>query len=134
MTSSAKFIRFASVCALALAACTEEAPKSADIKPGAKLAAPPVAAKALTPVPVANARVPGPAPDLNRPLAERVRQALARDPDIPDDVVDVSANGGVVSLWGTVGSAKERERAVEIARAVEGVQRVENKLTIAKGS
>jgi hypothetical protein len=134
MTSRTRIIRFATtvVCALALGACTEETPKPADITPGAKPAAPPVAAQA--PAPVAEAKVPGPAPDLNKPLVDRIRQALARDREIEADDIDVSAHDGVVSLWGTVSSAKERERAAEVAGAVGGVQRVENKLAIAKGS
>jgi hypothetical protein len=136
MTSRTRIIRFATtvVCALALGACTEETPKSADITPGAKPAAPPAAAEAPAAAPVAEAKAPGPAPDLNKPLVDRIRQALARDREIEADDIDVSARDGVVSLWGTVSSAKERERAAEVAGAVGGVQRVENKLAIAKGS
>jgi len=100
-------IAAAIACALALAACAEEVPRQADVKPGA-----------------------GPAADLNRPLVDRVRRALVNDREIPANDIDVSANGGVVSLWGKVASARERQRAEEIARGVEGVQRVENKLTV----
>jgi hyperosmotically inducible periplasmic protein len=115
MISPSRIIRFATsvVCALALLACTEEAPKSAGIKPGAKPAA------------------KGSAADLNKPLVDRVRLALARDREIQADDIDVSADNGVVSLWGRVGSSKERRRAAETAAAVEGVKRVENKLTSA---
>jgi osmotically-inducible protein OsmY len=75
------------------------------------------------------AQAPRPAADPNWALVERVRQALARDTSIPDDI-DVSASGGVVSLWGRVNNEKERRRAAEIAAAVGGVQRVENKLLV----
>lgn len=78
--------------------------------------------------PLAQAGKPG--PDLNRPLVDKVRQALARERDLPADDIDVSAYGGVVSLWGKVSSAKESRRAEQIARRVEGVQRVENKLRV----
>jgi len=94
-------------CALALPACADEAPKAADLRAVAK-----------------------PAADLNKPLVERVRQALASERDIPGDDIDVTAYGGVVSLWGRVPSAKESRRAEQIAAGVEGVQRVENKLTV----
>jgi osmotically-inducible protein OsmY len=99
-------VRFAvgAACALALSACAEEAPR-----PGVKAEAKPAA-------------------DLNKPLVERVRQALASDRDIPADDIDVTADGGVVSLWGRVPGAKESRRAEQLAAAVAGVQRVENKL------
>ena len=132
MSSPARIVRFAAAvaCALAFAACAEETSRSAGVKSDAKPAPSPAAVKA--PAPSAGTKAPGPTADPNKALVERVRLALARDTDIPDDI-DVSADGGVVSLWGRINNEKEGERAVEIARAVVGVQRVENKLVVAKG-
>jgi hyperosmotically inducible periplasmic protein len=69
-----------------------------------------------------------PAADPNGALIERVRRALVSDREIAANDIDVSARGGVVSLWGKVGSAREIQRAVEVARGVPGVQRVESNL------
>ena len=121
MTSPRRLEGFIAAAALALliAACTEEAPRWADVKPGAL---------------AAQTKAPGPVADPNKALVDRVRQALARERQIEADDIDVSASGGVVSLWGTVADAKQRQRAAEVAGAVAGVQSVENKLTVAKGS
>jgi len=120
MTSPRRLEGFIAAAALALliAACTEDAPRWADVKPGA----------------LAETKAPGPIADPNKALVDRVRQALARERQIEADDIDVSASGGVVSLWGTVADAKQRQRAAEVAGAVAGVQSVENKLTVAKGS
>jgi hyperosmotically inducible periplasmic protein len=99
-------LRFAVLaCALGLAACAEEAARPA-------------------------AAQPAPAADPNKVLVERVRQALVSDREIAANDIDVSAKGGVVSLWGKVGSAREIQRAQEVARGIPGVQRVENNLKV----
>ena len=55
---------------------------------------------------------------------------------VPEDAldgsdIDVDTNGAVVTLTGTVPTASARTRAVAIAKATDGVQRVEDKLRIA---
>ena len=44
--------------------------------------------------------------------------------------VDVDTNQGVVYLTGTVRSDEERRRAEQLASAVDGVRRVENRLMV----
>jgi osmotically-inducible protein OsmY len=45
----------------------------------------------------------------------------------------VQTEGGVVTLTGTVKSSEQKEHVVQIARGTEGVQRVEDKLSVASG-
>ena len=52
------------------------------------------------------------------------------DPAIKMRRVDVQARGGVVTLRGEVGSEHERGQALLLARSTEGVQRVEDHLTV----
>jgi len=101
---------------IGLAACSDEGPKLA---------------------PVSNAQAPKaatvevPKPDPDKELAARVGRAIdgAKLPGI-----DVVAAEGVVTLWGSALSAPERNRAAEVARNVEGVKAVENRLEIVTGS
>jgi osmotically-inducible protein OsmY len=44
--------------------------------------------------------------------------------------IDVDTSGNVVTLNGTVESNEQRERAVAIARGVEGATEVRNNLTV----
>jgi len=44
--------------------------------------------------------------------------------------IDVDSRGGIVTLRGEVGSEAEREEALRLARQTEGVQRVEDTLTV----
>jgi hypothetical protein len=63
-------------------------------------------------------------------IAARVITALVNDPDIGSRSIDVRVTRGVVHLSGRVRSDAERTRAIEIARAVPGVARVDSSLTI----
>jgi hypothetical protein len=111
---------------LALAACGKEAPKPQAAKSGAVSEAPAAPAAAVA--------APEPAkPNPDRTLAERVKKALDGGM-VQAAAVDVTASAGVVSLWGAVSDPEERSRAARIAAEVEGVQRVDNKLVIVKGS
>ena len=75
---------------------------------------------------------PDPAkPDPDKALARRVARAME---DAKLHGIDVVAAAGIVTLWGTAASAKERNRAAEIARNVEGVDAVENRLAVVTGS
>jgi len=102
--------------ALGVAACGEEP----SIAPAAQAAAP----KALT---VAAEEKP----DADGELAKRVGRALE---DAKLHGVDIVAAKGIVTLWGTAVSPKEKARAAEIARHVEGVEAVENRLEVVAGS
>ena len=101
-----------------VAACGGEKPKLATIaeNPNARVIA----------APVEPAK-----PDPDKGLAQRVVRAI-RDAKLPD--VDAVAAGGVVTLWGSTTTMKERSRAGEIAAKVEGVKAVDNKLDIVTGS
>ena len=56
---------------------------------------------------------------------------LKEDPQLKDAVIDTRVDAGVVTLSGQVRNAAARSRAVELARAVQGVRSVRNELTSA---
>jgi hypothetical protein len=64
-------------------------------------------------------------------LALRVQTALINDPDIGTLPIEVRATGGLVTLTGRVRSSSDRERAVRLARGVDGVRDVRATLKIA---
>jgi hypothetical protein len=119
---------------LALGACGESAPPS---KPAAQ------PEPATTPAPQAAApetKAPEtaapevPKPDPNKELAQRVKRALEGNRQIPAGAIDVTAQSGRVSLWGTTATAAERDLAGQIAARVDGVASVDNQLKVVKGS
>jgi osmotically-inducible protein OsmY len=66
-------------------------------------------------------------------LAERVRDALAKQSHIPDYAIRVSAAEGVVTLEGELGSPYTQasiDAAEAAAQGVRGVVRVENRLRL----
>jgi hyperosmotically inducible protein len=63
-------------------------------------------------------------------ITTKVKSALLADPDVSGLDVKVVTFKGVVQLSGFVDSEKQISRAVEIAKGVEGVMRVENKLVV----
>lgn len=66
---------------------------------------------------------------VDRALAARIKDALGKEPVLRDVTnLSVVARKGEVTLSGSVGNTVQAERAVEVARGVEGVQRVEDKL------
>ena len=114
----------------ALAACSEKLPPA------------PMKSEAVTPAPVAKApeapkpapQAEAPKPDPNKELAARVTRALQDDNRLQAQQIDVTANNGAVTLWGTAATQNDRNRAGAAAAKVDGVQSVENKLAIVKGS
>ena len=89
-----------------------------------------VAAVSDTPAPkLVSAEVVKSDPD--KELAQRVGRAID---DARLQGIEVAAADGVVTLWGTTLSAKERSRAAEIATNVEGVKAVDNRLEVVAGS
>jgi osmotically-inducible protein OsmY len=70
-------------------------------------------------------------PDADKALAARVGRAMEQ---AKLHGIDAVAAGGIVTLWGATLNARERERAAEIARNVEGVEAVENRLEVVSGS
>ncbi|HET9023407.1 MAG TPA: BON domain-containing protein [Burkholderiaceae bacterium] len=62
-------------------------------------------------------------------ITTKVKAALLADDQVKGTQINVDTNGGTVKLTGTVDSATQVARAMEIARGVNGVQKVENNLT-----
>ena len=123
----------AALIVLGLAACGDEAPK-----PAPKPAAPPTPPQAsATPAPVAptpEVKPEPPKPDPNKELAARVKRALEGEAKIQAAGIDVTAADGKVTLWGTTTTDAERNRAAGVARKVEGVSAVDNRIKVVKGS
>jgi len=62
---------------------------------------------------------------MNAVIETAIRDSLILDQRIPDpDAVALSADDGIVSLRGTVGSFSQRHAAVSDARVVKGVDEV----------
>jgi hypothetical protein len=115
---------------LGLAACGDSPPP----KPAAQPTPPPQAPAPIAKAPEAKAPE-APKPDPNKELARRVKQALESDGKVQAGAIDVTAaDGGRVSLWGTAATARERTRAADIAKKVEGVAAVDNQIKVVKGS
>lgn len=121
----------AALSALSLIACSDEAPPKPAPKPAAEAPAPVTPAP---PPPTPIAKPEPPKPDPNKELADRVKRALEGEAKIQAAGIDVTANDGTVTLWGTTTTAAEKNRAAQAASKVEGVKAVENKLAIVKGS
>jgi osmotically-inducible protein OsmY len=67
----------------------------------------------------------------NTPLEDDVIAGLERDPRIPDSIeIAVSADGGYITLRGTVESFRQRRAAGEDARRMEGVYEIDNQLKV----
>ena len=102
---------------LGLAACDNDAPS---IAPIAQAAAPKAIAAVVEPV-----------NDADKELAQRVMRAID---EAKLHGIDAAAADGVVTLWGSTFTAKDRTLAGDIAVRVEGVKAVENRLEVVSGS
>ncbi len=65
-------------------------------------------------------------------LTARVKTVLLNDPQLDATHIDVSTSAAVVTLNGTVKSASDQQRAVQLARQVEGVKDVRSNLQLAR--
>ena len=63
-------------------------------------------------------------------IAERVKAALASNPQVAAASVDVHSADGDVTLKGTAPDPAARDRATEIARAIPSVRSVDNQLKL----
>src|SRR5690349_2286775 len=119
-------------CALVTAACAPEAPAPKAAAATAPAPAPaPVVTTTVAPQPVAapvREAAGEPKPDPNKDLAKKVMRALEDEGKIHAAAIDVTAHGGVVTLWGTAATPDEKQRASRVAYRVIGVTAVENKL------
>ena len=67
--------------------------------------------------------------DDNR-TADRVKDALARDPEYKYDGVNVVVFKGVAQLSGFVATRAQKSNAGDIAKRVQGVRELENNITV----
>ena len=65
----------------------------------------------------------------NAALTTKVKAALLADANVKGTQINVDSDAGVVKLTGTVDTPAQVTRAVEVAKGVQGVQRVESNLT-----
>lgn len=63
-------------------------------------------------------------------ITTRVKTALLDDPDVNATRIDVNTAAGVVTLSGDVRSKGEADRAVQVARTVQGVKDVRSALKV----
>ncbi|MFM0336286.1 BON domain-containing protein [Paraburkholderia fungorum] len=66
----------------------------------------------------------------NRKLAKSVRTAMAKAKGIDMTQLFVYAKGGVVTLSGSVPKSDQVARAGDVARSVQGVSSVDNRLSV----
>lgn len=97
--------------------------------------------KGETPKPAASAVAPGPVESAagkmgaavdDTVVTTRVKSALLADASVKGTDVSVETRGGKVELSGNVSTQAEADRAGSIARGVDGVAGVDNKLSVKK--
>jgi osmotically-inducible protein OsmY len=66
-------------------------------------------------------------------ITTRVKTALLNAPGLNAVLINVETSGGVVHLSGEVRSPAEADRAVDLARGVDGVMEVKSTLQVQKG-
>jgi len=142
MNSSTRLLVTAAFSALlALAGCgadksasppaPQSAPQTQPAAPQAETA--PAAVPAAAPA-AAPAQSEALKPDPDVALAAAVKDALEAEKGLDAQGIDVTAKGGMVTLWGTVPRADRRTLAVKTARRVPGVKAVQNNLQVVSGS
>jgi hyperosmotically inducible periplasmic protein len=65
-------------------------------------------------------------------LTAKIKSKMALDDSVKARTIDVSTTDHVVTLKGTVGSVAEHDRAVQLAKETAGVERVIDRLGIAR--
>jgi hyperosmotically inducible protein len=63
-------------------------------------------------------------------ITGKVKTVLIADPDVKGLSIDVDTKNGVVTLNGSANKAGNAEKAVTLARGVDGVKSVQNNLTV----
>jgi osmotically-inducible protein OsmY len=63
-------------------------------------------------------------------ILTQIKTKFAVDPDVSAFAIDVDVDDGVVTLTGTVKNEQARQRALALARSVQGVKRVSDNLTV----
>ncbi len=65
-------------------------------------------------------------------ITTKVKSALLADPDVKSFDINVETRKGKVQLSGFANNQAQIDRAIEIARTVDGVTSVENKMSVKK--
>jgi hyperosmotically inducible protein len=65
-------------------------------------------------------------------ITAAVKMKMADDPLVSASKIDVDTEDGNVTLNGTVKSAAEEQKAIDLAKSVDGVKNVKSNLTIAQ--
>jgi hyperosmotically inducible periplasmic protein len=65
-------------------------------------------------------------------ISTKIKSGLLADPLVKDSEPQVETHQGTVQLSGFVENQAQMERVIEIARAVDGVKHVENKMSVKK--
>ncbi len=65
-------------------------------------------------------------------ITTKVKAKLLGDTETPGLKIDVDTKDGVVTLTGTVAAAAEKRRAVELAKATDGVKSVVDRIKVSK--
>jgi osmotically-inducible protein OsmY len=128
-------------CALALGGCDNKAPKTTmgekvdsavastkDAAADAKAKTEAGASSASQSVKDAGSTVAGKVDDAA--ITASVSAGLAKDPDLSATKINVDTKAGMVTLNGPAPSAAAKARAEAIAKGVEGVSSVDNKLEV----
>lgn len=112
---------------LALAGCKKPEPPPSEATPAAE--APPVATPTTDIAPTAgNTGVTAADADLNK----KVKDAFAADPALASvTTLEVDAQNGVITLWGTAPTEAAKTAAANTAKGVAGVTEVKNSITVA---
>jgi hypothetical protein len=119
----------AGVVVVGVAACDRPADRdrSSAAPPPATSRAP--ATTPTTPPPPVAERGAGQAID-DAGITAKVKTALAAEKDVRAIGINVDTVQGNVTLTGQVASQNEAERAIQVARSIEGVKSVDSKLTV----
>ena len=65
-------------------------------------------------------------------ITTKLQSKYYLDSDVRGLDIDVTTNGGVVTLTGKVSSAAERAKALSLAKSTDGVKQVIDKLTLGR--
>lgn len=63
-------------------------------------------------------------------ITAKVKSAMIRDKDVSASNINVDTNKGIVRLTGTAKSAREADRAEQLARSTSGVKSVRNEIRV----
>lgn len=80
---------------------------------------------------MASAQAPQGLPPDDTSITQAVMQKLQTQPETASEKIDVDTRQGVVTLSGTVKTAEQKDEVLQIARNTQGVQGVEDRLTVA---